>query len=186
MKQGKKLNELDVLKDVVKKLDASGVQYMLTGSMAMTFYSQPRMTRDIDIVALIKDENIDSIISAFEGEYYISKDAIKDATRRSSMFNIIHNDAAMKVDFIVRKNNEYRIKEFERRKKMNMLGFEFYVVSKEDLILSKMFWAKDTNSELQHRDIENLVLSGNIDRQYIVQWAKELGLDKVWEKYDHE
>ena len=45
------LSELEVLKDVCSRLEREGIGYMLTGSMAMNYYAQPRMTRDIDIVA---------------------------------------------------------------------------------------------------------------------------------------
>lgn len=44
------ITELDVLKDVCERLDRAGIAYMLTGSMAMNYYAQPRMTRDIDLV----------------------------------------------------------------------------------------------------------------------------------------
>jgi hypothetical protein len=43
------LNELDVLKDVSIKLEKSGIDYMLSGSFAMSYYAEPRMTRDLDI-----------------------------------------------------------------------------------------------------------------------------------------
>jgi hypothetical protein len=43
-------NELDVVRDVSNRLDTAGLEFMLTGSMAMNFYAQPHMTRDIDIV----------------------------------------------------------------------------------------------------------------------------------------
>jgi len=43
-------NELDVLRDVSRRLESAGIAYMLTGSMAMNYYAQPRMTRDIDLV----------------------------------------------------------------------------------------------------------------------------------------
>ena len=39
------LNELDILKDVCTRLEKARIQYMLTGSMAMNYYAQPRMTR---------------------------------------------------------------------------------------------------------------------------------------------
>ena len=42
--------ELQTLRDIISRLDASGVEYMLTGSLAMNCYAQPRMTRDIDLV----------------------------------------------------------------------------------------------------------------------------------------
>jgi hypothetical protein len=38
-------NELDIVRDVSARLDGANIAYMLTGSMAMNYYAQPRMTR---------------------------------------------------------------------------------------------------------------------------------------------
>jgi len=38
------------LKLIASRLDAAGIPYMLTGSVAMSFYAEPRMTRDLDLV----------------------------------------------------------------------------------------------------------------------------------------
>ena len=46
-------NELDIVRDVSARLDRAGIGYMLTGSMAMNYYAQPRMTRDIDVVVAL-------------------------------------------------------------------------------------------------------------------------------------
>ena len=43
-------NELDILRDVVQRLSQAEIEYMLTGSFALNYYAQPRMTRDIDLV----------------------------------------------------------------------------------------------------------------------------------------
>ncbi len=43
-------SELEVLLDVVARLEDAGIDYMLTGSVAMSVYVEPRMTRDIDVV----------------------------------------------------------------------------------------------------------------------------------------
>lgn len=48
--------ELDILFDVTKKLKKIGIDYMLTGSLAMNFYAEPRMTRDMDIILLLNVE----------------------------------------------------------------------------------------------------------------------------------
>lgn len=37
-------DELEILKLVAERLDTAGVRYMLSGSMAISFYAQPRMT----------------------------------------------------------------------------------------------------------------------------------------------
>ena len=63
----------------------------------------------------------------------------------------------IKIDFIVRKDTPYRAAEFERRRRVPMPGFEAWIVSREDLILSKLAWAKDSGSELQRRDVAALL-----------------------------
>ncbi len=77
-----------------------------------------------------------------------------------SLFNLIHNESVIKVDYIVRKQSEYRLAEFSRRQRIKIEDFATWIVSKEDLILSKLYWAKDSHSELQLRDVANLVSTG--------------------------
>jgi hypothetical protein len=71
--------------------------------------------------------------------------------------------------------------EFGRRQRIKIDDFETWIVSKEDLILSKLFWAKDSRSEMQLRDVSNLVLTG-CDHPYIQSWAQELGITSLWQE----
>ena len=56
---------------------------------------------------------------------------------------------------MVRKGEEYRRHEFTRRVRVRVEDFEVWVVSKEDLILSKLDWARDSQSQRQLADVEN-------------------------------
>ena len=82
------------------------------------------------------------------------------------------------MDCIVRKRSEYRRVEFERRQKITILDFTTFIVSKEDLIISKLFWAKDSRSEIQLGDVKNLLATG-YDAAYLQRWTRELGLDNL-------
>jgi hypothetical protein len=97
------------------------------------------------------------------------------------MFNIIHLETVVKVDFIIRKNQEYRILEFNQRKKKKLEGQEISVVSLEDLIISKLYWAKDSLSEMQIKDIFSL-LDLDFDMEYVKEWCARLGLDAILRK----
>lgn len=115
---------------------------MLTGSMAMNYYAQPRMTRDIDVVIALSDENADTFASLFEKNYFLDRHTIKGAISRRTLFNLIHNESVIKVDFIVLKNDVYRQEEFSRRPRITLNNFDTWIVSREDLILSKL-WFRD-------------------------------------------
>lgn len=175
------LNEIDILKDVSLRLMRVQIGFMLTGSMAMNYYAQPRMTRDIDIIIALKQSRAEDIINLFGDHYYISAEAVLQSLKNRSMFNIIHNESIIKVDFIIQKQSEYRIHEFKRRKKVKINDFYTFIVSREDLIISKLEWGKDSSSELQKRDILNL-MDTEIDRGYIDYWISELGLNHYYQE----
>lgn len=174
------LSELEVLKDVCARLETARIPYMLTGSMAMNYYAQPRMTRDIDIVVALEGADAGKLIASFEPDYFVPEEALKAALREQGMFNLLHLESVVKVDLIVRKQAPYRQTEFARRVQVQLPGFSAWLVSREDLILSKLAWAKDAESELQMRDVRNL-LSGKVDLAYLRQWAPALNVSELLE-----
>jgi len=178
------LTELDVLKDVCSRLDRAGIEYMLTGSMAMSYYAQPRMTRDIDLVVALEPREAEKVVAAFEPDYYVPPD-VATSIRERAMFNLLHLDSVVKVDMMVRKDEHYRREEFQRRQLVSLPGFETWIAAKEDLILSKLVWANDSGSELQLRDVRNLLASG-ADFAYLRRWAAYLGVNQLLENVSDE
>lgn len=177
------LEELEVLKTVSERLEASRLPFMLTGSFAMAYYGQPRMTRDIDLVVSLDVDDVPSIVAALSADFYIDADDVRSAVQSQRLFNLMHNATGIKVDLIVRKGAEYRQVEFARRKQIEIGGVRTWIVSREDLILSKLVWAKETNSELQRRDVENL-MDNDVDRQYVNYWAERLKITDLLKEID--
>lgn len=175
---GSMTGELDVLRRVSQVLDEAGLDYMLTGSMALAYYATPRMTRDIDIVIALKEHDIARLQVALGDEFYIDPDAARQAVRQERMFNLMHMDSAIKIDLVVRKSSDYRQLEFQRRRLVDFGGVPTWIVSCEDLILSKLDWARASGSELQHRDIHAL-LAGAVDMHYLHHWATQLGMESA-------
>jgi predicted nucleotidyltransferase len=173
--------ELEVLKDVARRLVRNKIAYMITGSTAANFYAVPRMTRDIDIVVELSPGDTDKFILAFAKDHYLEPETVREAVKNRGMFNLIHDRYIIKVDFVVRKDTPYRRREFARRKKISIDGQDVYVVAPEDLILSKLAWAKDSKSEVQLKDVQNLLQSvKKLDRRYLARWAKQLGVESLY------
>jgi hypothetical protein len=170
--------ELDVLGLVSDRLSACGLSFMLTGSFALAYYATPRMTRDLDIVVAINEHDVDALVAAFASDFYIDADAAHLAVLSERMFNLMHLESGVKVDLIVRKSSEFRQVEFARRQAVAIVGIRTWIVSCEDLILSKLVWALESNSELQLRDIQQL-LAEPVDVGYIREWAPQLGVAKL-------
>src|SRR5215204_2906348 len=103
--------ELDVLRDVSRRLESAGIAFMLTGSVAMNYYAQPRMTRDIDLVAALDEADVEAFVHMFEDDYYLDRQAVSRAVAHRSLFNLIHHESVIKIDFIVLKADAYHEEE---------------------------------------------------------------------------
>ena len=173
---------LDVLRIVTSRLELSGVPYMVSGSLALGYYAQPRMTRDIDVVVELDHAGIQKVVEAFSADFYCDEDAVRRAVATRRLVNLVHLESAYKVDLIVRKDSEYRQVEFQRRRRRSLGGVEVWLVAPEDLLLSKLVWARESGSELQMRDAATLVASvPDLDWRYISGWASTLGVARELE-----
>lgn len=175
----------ELLRRLVAKLDAAGVPYMVAGSFASTYHGVPRTTQDIDIVISPSTESLGLLLAALpEEEYYVDADVARDALRRRSQFNVIDMASGWKVDLIIRKERAFSIEELHRREPAEILGAHVYVATAEDSIVSKLEWAKQSESERQLRDVAGIVAArtNDLDFPYIQRWVTELQLAEQWLK----
>jgi hypothetical protein len=173
--------ELEALKIVTGRLEAAGIGYMVTGSMAVNYYAVPRMTRDIDLVIDVSPENAETVVALFRDDFYLEPDAVRGAIAARATFNLIHTALLVKIDFIVRRESEYRQEEFRRRRRVTIDDQPIFVVAPEDLVISKLDWARDSRSEVQLADVRNLLRSApGLDRSYLTHWTERLGLGALY------
>jgi hypothetical protein len=171
-------SELEVLLDVVARLEGAGIEYMLTGSVAMSVYVEPRMTRDIDVVVELARADAGRVAALFAPDYYVDAEAARSAIAERGMFNLFHLAKLVKVDLIVPADDEFQRHELARRVRHQLGGRPVSVISKEDLILAKLVWAAPTGSAFQLRDVRKLLASG-ADEPYLREWSAKLGVDAL-------
>ena len=70
-----------LLEEVSLALNKANISYMVSGSMAMTLYTIPRMTRDIDIIIELYKEDIDKFYDIFAGHSYIDKLTVEEEVK---------------------------------------------------------------------------------------------------------
>ena len=106
------------------------------------------------------------------GEFAADAGALRSAIARRGMFNVIHREAVIKVDLVVLKDTAHRLEEFQRRRIVDVDGHALWIVSPEDLVLSKLLWAKESRSELQLREVRSIIaLQAVLDWTYLERWV---------------
>jgi len=131
-------------------------------------------------------ENVDEFIQLFQTDFFVDPDMVKDEVQKRGMFNLIHTLFVIKIDFILRKDSSWQEAMFTHRRKIDINGAPTWLISAEDLILAKLSWAKDSISELQLKDVQNLLnLVKPLDQTYLNHWVKQLGLHDIYQKVNN-
>jgi hypothetical protein len=178
----------DSLQLVLSKLDQYEIHYMVTGSFAGNVHGVPRTTYDADIVIEASRRSLDGFLRSLGEDFYADPDTAREARELRSMFNVIHLETGFKIDLIVKKDRPFSQQEFSRREKIPFLGQPCWFATAEDVVLSKLEWSKQSDSEKQFLDAMNIakVQGGRLDTAYLRKWARDLGVQEELERLLHE
>lgn len=175
---------VDVLREASSRLEKSEIQYMITGSIAASYYGLARATEDLDIVISANPEKLRILMSLFpSNEYYASLQDALEAHRHQSMFNVLDMVRSWKIDLIFQKSTPFHREAFRRRRSATFEGVRTTMISVEDLIISKLEWSQMGESERQAGDAGIVAQKRlhELDRDYVERWVKELGLLAQWD-----
>lgn len=162
---------------VARVLDALGIRYVIGGSVASSFYGEPRSTLDLDIMIEVDEPAARALAHALGNEFYVDADAAAEAVRHGSTFNAIHVASAMKVDFFIAESREAVRKQLDRRRRLVSGDAVLWFYAPEDVIVRKLVWFRMGGevSERQWNDVTSMlrVLRDQLDETYLASAAKE-------------
>ena len=122
-----------------------------------------------------------AFLSILGPDYYVDPDTAGDALARRSMFNVIDRRRGWKADFIICKERPFSREEFRRRTRGDIAGANVFLATPEDVILSKLEWARKGESRLQFRDALGVasIQFHRLDKDYLYRWARELKVERL-------
>lgn len=180
------------VKLVIEALEASGVEYLVGGAVAVWAWGEPRSTQDLDLVVDIRPEAVHRLSEELaKRSMPVPADIILDnilEDRSDPPINAIHMFGGYKAElFPLRPGDELRLSALSRRQLVDLgpdLG-KVYLHSPEDLILYKL-WYYNLSRQTKHtRDISSIIaaLGEELDTAYIDTWAQRKGLDALWQEF---
>lgn len=170
-------HQQDALAEFATRLEAARVPAMLVGATAGLFYGLNRSSADIDFVVDLAPADVPRFVAAFGGGFYCDEAMIRDAIAHRSSFNIISHQTGIKADFILLGDSPFERAAFERRVADTWHGIPVWVTTGEDLVVSKLRWAKLGGSERQLADVRAILAAGHVtDFTYITRWVDALDL----------
>jgi len=177
------LNLFAIYTDILSK---NNIEYFISGSVAAIVYGEPRLTHDIDLIISLSDNVITKFVAAFPPNlfYCPPKEIIKTEIKRTSRghFNLIHQETGFKADIYLIGQEKLQKWALENKVKINFAGSDIFLAPVEYVIIKKLEFYKEGNSQKHIEDIKNILINSEhlINFTFLNKSVKDLGLEDVW------
>jgi hypothetical protein len=172
----------------VSRLEKLEIPYVVTGAVASIIYGEPRLTNDVDLIVMMRDEDIERLVQAFPAvEFYCPPaEVMKIEIRRPHRghFNLIHHETGTKADLYLAGEDELHAWALSKRRDMIVEGDRVKVAPPEYVIVRKLEYYREGGSEKHLRDIVGMLelSSGQIDFEQLEVFIRRHGVETEWQK----
>jgi len=170
----------------VSRLNKLSIPYMITGAVASIIYGEPRLTNDIDLVINMNSDDVEAFAAAFpiEDFYCPPPEVMRLEIGRSHRghFNLIHHETGFKADIYASGRDELHQWGLNNRKPVDVEGEQFWLAPIEYVILRKLEYYREGQSEKHLRDISGILAfsSDEIDFKMLEKQINTRKLEKEW------
>jgi hypothetical protein len=172
----------------VSRLEKLEIPYVVTGAVASIIYGEPRLTNDVDLIMMMKMEDIERFVQAFPStEFYCPPaEVLKIEIRRPHRghFNLIHHATGTKADIYLAGEDELHRWALSKKRDVVVEGERVRVAPPEYVIVRKLEYYREGGSEKHLQDIAGMLelSSGEIDLKQVDDFVRRYGLEKEWAK----
>jgi hypothetical protein len=171
---------VSTLRRAIAMVEQASISYHLTGGLASTYYGEPRLTQDIDIVVACDSTHVDPLVALLAPSYLISKESVAEAISSQGMFQALDLETFIKIDFHV---GELVPGELSRSQSVEFLpNLNARLVAKIDAILSKLIWVQQGSGKSWQDLLAMLADPQMVDMGLLRQLAAQLGVEDLLDK----
>lgn len=161
---------------VIDALEALHIPYMVGESLSSNYYGAARSTNDADFVVQLEVELLSSVMNqlgpAFRLDPQMSFETVT-MTRRH-ILNVA--SIPFRIELFHLSDDPHDQERFQRRRRVKLLDRESNLPTAEDVIITKVRWAKSNRSK-DADDVQAVlaVQGDNIDWPYVYGWCDQHG-----------
>lgn len=179
------MQDPDFISLFVAPLEAAGIRYMITGSVASSIYGEPRNTLDIDLVVLIESDQIPLLPQLFpEEDFYLPPaDVVVIEARREAHghFKIIHHHSGLKADIYLSRNHPALPWALAHTRRVQTQACEIIVAPPEYVIVHKLEFYRESGHQRHLRDIAGMIEQQDLDQDILSTYITQLHLEFQWQ-----
>ncbi len=122
--------------DLLTEFESSGVEYLVVGGWAVSIHSEPRYTKDLDILIGAAPENLERVVTALQG-YGAPPGLVQDVRTMKPQEFVFFGTPPARIDLLREIPGVDFAAAWTRRKRVVWQGINVDVIGFEDLYAAK-------------------------------------------------
>lgn len=167
-------------------LEAAGIAYGVTGSVAAGIYGEIRTTHDIDLVLLMRLEQIAKFRAAFPAEdFYVppTEVLVHELMRgQRGCLNLYHHRSGFKADLFFVVNDPLHLWAMKERRRVPYGEGSLWVAPPEYVALRKLEFFREGGQDKHIRDLRFMLAVTPLDTAFVELHVARLGLQEQWQE----
>lgn len=161
------------LRRLVEALDASAIDYMLTGAFATNFYGIPRATKDADVVVDVRSlpEWLDTLMGNLGKDFLLHSQSSFEILTGSTRHTIDVVGSTFYIELFAVSDDAHMKERFRRKVSVGYPGWAraVWIPTVEDVVVQKLRWARPKDLD----DARGVIFLQRevLDWEYIRHWC---------------
>ena len=159
---------------VLDALASQGIPFMVVGSISVIYWSFPCGATEPDLVIDLGDGSLALLMRALGPGFRLDPQMSFETVTMTGRNEITVRDSAFSIEFFHLSRDAHDQERFRRRVSARILNRDAFVPTAEDVIITKLRWARPKDRE----DLRNVIaVQGDerIDWAYVHGWTNQHG-----------
>jgi hypothetical protein len=154
---------------VIDALNDLSIPYMLVGSLSSNHYAIPRSTQDADFVVELAAHSVSSIAHRLTPSLRLEPQMSFETVTGTNRHEFTVVDDPFKIELFELSSDAHDQERFRRRVSTRVLGRVAFVPTAEDVIITKLRWARPKDRD----DVRDVIAvqADRIDWTYVEPWC---------------
>ncbi len=178
----------EVVVAMLETLNASGINYIVTGSFATNLYAVPRSTQDVDFVVDAQPEELKKLFESLPKEIRVDPQMRFDTITYTYRYNLNVDGLPFGIVLFLLTDDEHNQERFRRKRSGTVQGTTAHVPTAEDIIVQKVRWSAKANRAKDVQDVRAIIdaQGDDIDWPYVEAWCDRHGTRDLLEQLREE
>jgi hypothetical protein len=157
----------------IQAANSLGIDHLLVGSLAASYYGLSRSTTDADFVIQMDQPKLTALAEQLGSSYRLEPQAAFEIHTLKQLHVIVVVGTVFKIDVFSLSADPFDQERFQRRVKVDLRGQSAYVPTAEDVVVMKVRWHRPYDLE----DAKAVVaaMGNRLDWPYMQRWCDAHG-----------